>query len=59
MKDYLIPIAIIIGAIIISATTYMAITSHDRKAYEHCVQMVEKGKWRFNDDDCKSYVHKK
>jgi TRAP-type C4-dicarboxylate transport system substrate-binding protein len=59
MKEYIIPIAIIIGAIIISATTYYALTDSDRKAYEHCVQMVEKGKWRYNADDCKSYVYKK
>jgi hypothetical protein len=40
-KDYLIPIAIIIGAIIISLTTYLAVTSHDRKAYESCMEMIK------------------
>ena len=40
MKDYLIPIAIIIGAIILSATAYMAITSHDRKTVKLCIKYV-------------------
>ena len=61
MKDYLIPIAIIVGAIIISATTYVAVTDHDRKAYQHCLHMIEEGRWSINEEvkfECTSFVYK-
>jgi hypothetical protein len=51
-KDYLIPIAIIVGAIIISLTTYLAVTSHDRKAYEFCMERLE------NRTDCLKFIYK-
>ena len=47
MKDYLIPIAIIIGAIIISATVYMAITAQDRNKMKACLEGREGGTERW------------
>ena len=58
MKDYLIPIAIVVGAIIISATTYVAVTDHDRKAYQHCLEAKEERSGWGGIDDCKDYVYK-
>ena len=56
MKDYLIPIAIVVGAIIISATTYIAVTDHDRKAYQHCLEAKEERGW--SNINCKDYIYK-
>ena len=41
MKDYLIPIAIIVGAIIISATTYYAVTDYHRQKFELCIKYLK------------------
>lgn len=58
MKDYLIPIAIVVGAIIISATTYMAVTSHDRQRFKICMEYKKKA--RISDEQkieqCKEFV---
>ena len=56
MKDYLIPIAIVVGAIIISATTYVAVTDHDRKACQHCLEAKEERGW--SNINCKDYIYK-
>ena len=37
-KDYLIPLAIVIGAIIISVGIYLGLTSKDKKAFQQCVE---------------------
>jgi hypothetical protein len=37
-KDYLTPLAIVVGAIIISVGIYLGLTSKDRKAFNECVK---------------------
>ena len=58
MKKHLIPISIIIGAIIVSITVFLATTSHDRKAYNFCMKHIEvdpENKIK----ECKSYIYNK
>jgi|9_EtaG_2_1085328.scaffolds.fasta_scaffold24064_1 hypothetical protein len=42
MKDYLTPLAIIVGSIIISISVYLALTSERREKFNHCVESYSK-----------------
>jgi hypothetical protein len=42
MKNYLTPLAILVGSIIISISVYLAITSNERSRFNHCVEMYSK-----------------
>ena len=42
MKNYLTPIAILIGSIIISVSVYLAITSKERAQFNYCVETNSK-----------------
>mgnify|MGYP005642302331 CR=1 FL=1 len=42
MKTYLIPLAILVGSIIISVSVYFAITSKERIRFNHCVETYSK-----------------
>ena len=42
MKDYLTPLAIIVGSIIISISVYLALTSERRAKFNHCVESYSK-----------------
>ena len=42
MKNYLTPIAILIGSIIISVSVYLAITSKERARFNYCVETNSK-----------------
>ena len=39
MKNYLTPLAILVGSIIISISVYLAITSNERSRFNHCLEM--------------------
>tara|TARA_Y100000389_G_C17034803_1_gene305209 strand:+ start:299 stop:493 length:195 start_codon:yes stop_codon:yes gene_type:complete len=39
MKTYLIPLAILVGSIIVSVGVYLAITSNERSRFNHCLEM--------------------
>ena len=38
MKNYLTPLAILVGSIIISISVYLALTSERRAKFNHCVE---------------------
>ena len=42
MKTYLIPLAILVGYIIISIGVYLAITSNERSRFNHCLEILSK-----------------
>tara|TARA_R110002012_G_scaffold58815_1_gene152938 strand:+ start:540 stop:734 length:195 start_codon:yes stop_codon:yes gene_type:complete len=42
MKNYLTPLAILIGSIIISISVYLAITSEQRAKFNYCVESYSK-----------------
>ena len=42
MKNYLTPLAIIVGSIIISISVYLALTSERRAQFNHCVESYSK-----------------
>jgi len=59
MKEYLIPISIIVGAIIMSITIFLATTSHDRKAYDFCMENIKGALEDRNIKECKSFIYNK
>ena len=58
MKEYLIPLSIIIGAIIVSISIYIAVTEHDRKAYEICMENISAHQDK-KKDKCLNYTYEK
>tara|TARA_B100000575_G_C22538536_1_gene345951 strand:- start:152 stop:346 length:195 start_codon:yes stop_codon:yes gene_type:complete len=42
MKNYLTPLAILLGSIIISISVYLAITSEERATFNYCVETNSK-----------------
>ena len=42
MKNYLTPLAILVGSVIISVSLYLAITSEQRAQFNWCVEFTQK-----------------
>jgi len=42
MKNYLTPLAILVGSIIITVGIYLAITSNDRARFNYCMEQNSK-----------------